>query len=150
MRELNDIIGPGITALDYEFVGCEYLPQGKYSLLRVYIDSEQGITAEDCGKASHFVSSVLDVEDPVQGAYTLEVSSPGLDRPLFTAVQYQRFIGEQVKIRVRHSQNGRRNFTGNLVEVDDCQVVLLVDGENAVLPFAEIEKANLVPKFKGE
>ena len=97
--QLDELIRPAVVALGYELWACEYIPQGKYSLLRIYIDSEQGITLDDCEKVSGQISAILDVEDPIHGQYTLEVSSPGLDRPLYTAEHYQRYIGQMIKLK---------------------------------------------------
>ena len=143
--ELIAIIEPAVTGLGYELVGVEHLPQGRHSLLRIYIDSEDGVTVDDCGRVSHQVSGVLDVEDPIRGPYTLEVSSPGLDRPLFTAEHFQRFAGNRVKIQLRAPQQGRRKFSGMLHGMRDEAVVIEQDGEELALPIGAIEKANLVP-----
>ncbi|MBS0357996.1 MAG: ribosome maturation factor RimP [Proteobacteria bacterium] len=144
---LTEMIQPAVMALGFQFVGYEYLPQGRHSLLRLYIESENGITLDDCAKVSRQVSAVLDVEDPIQGNYTLEVSSPGLDRPLFTVQDYQRFIGHAVKVKMQLPVNGQKNFVGEVEAVEDKNIVLLVDAERVVLPFANISKGNLVPKF---
>jgi len=141
------LIEPAVTALGYELVGAEYLSQGRHSLLRIYIDSEDGITLEDCERVSHQVSGILDVEDAIQGHYSLEVSSPGLDRPLFTLDHFKRFIGKQAKIKLAAPIDGRRKFNGVIRAVGDNQVVLEMDAEEFELPFNAIEKANLVPEI---
>ena len=141
------IIEPAITALGYELVGIEYMSQGRHSLLRIYIDSDAGINVDDCANVSHQVSAVLDVEDPIQGEYTLEVSSPGLDRPLFTAAHFQRYSGEQVDIRMHVYIDGRKKFKGLLKGIDNGQVLVEVDGNVYELPLEDIEKAKLVPQW---
>jgi len=142
---LQALIEPTVVALDYEFVGIEYLSQGKHSLLRVYIDSEDGITLDDCSKVSHQISGLLDVEDVIPGQFNLEVSSPGLDRPLFTLEHFQRFIGSEIKISLSMPVENRRKLTGRLCGVDEKEIVLNVDNADIHLHFDDIEKANLVP-----
>jgi ribosome maturation factor RimP len=143
---LQEIIAQAIISLGYEFVGSEVI-QGKGRLLRIYVDSLNGISVSDCERVSRQVSAVLNVEDPFHGHYELEVSSPGLDRPLYTLEHYQHFIGKQVKIRLRTPQNGRRNFQGTLQAVNVDMITVTGDGETWQLPFADIDKANLVPQF---
>lgn len=146
-NQLQAIIEPAVTAMGYELVGVEYLAQGRHSLLRIYIDSEHGITLDDCAEVSHQVSAVLDVEDVIKGVYNLEVSSPGMNRPLFTAEHFVRFSGEQVEVKLRLPLNGRRKFKGTLQGVHDNHVVVEVDGEEYSLPIADIDKANLVAEW---
>lgn len=100
-QQITDLLGATIEALGFELWGVEYLSQGRHSLLRIYIDAEQGISVDDCALVSHQVSAVLDVEDPISGEYTLEVSSPGMDRLLFRLDQYPGFVGEVVDVRLR-------------------------------------------------
>lgn len=145
VAQLETIIAPVVTGLGYELWGIEYLPQGKHSLLRIYIDAEPGITLDDCEVVSRQLSAVFDVEEPIRGHYSLEVSSPGLDRPLFTAAQYQRYLGQAVQCRMRRPHEGRRNFKGTLQAVDaDTIVVALDDGEAVTLALADIDKGHLV------
>jgi ribosome maturation factor RimP len=133
--------------LGYEFVGVEYLPAGSRTVLRLYIDSSHGITLEDCEQVSRQVSAVLDVEDPIPGHFTLEVSSPGIDRPLFTPEHFRRFAGETVRIRVGTPLAGRRNFTGRLLGASDEEVILVEEGgEERRIPFGEVKRANLAPR----
>jgi ribosome maturation factor RimP len=141
------ILEPAVNALGYELLGVEYLPQGKHSLLRMYIDAEDGIGIEDCERVSHQVSGILDVEDVIHGQYSLEVSSPGVDRPLFTPAQFEKFLGHRANIRLSSPQDGRRKFNGVISAVQADQVVLTVDDETVVLPWSRIEKANLVPEW---
>jgi ribosome maturation factor RimP len=145
--KLMAIIEPAVSALGFELLGVEYMPQGRHSLLRIYIDHEDGITVDDCGDVSHQVSAVLDVEDPIRGEYTLEVSSPGLDRPLFTLAHYERYSGNQAEIRLHAPLHGRRKFKGRLQGVEDDEVIIEVDGEEYRLAIGNIEKAHLVHEW---
>jgi ribosome maturation factor RimP len=142
---LQAIIGPAVNALGYELWGCELHPHGYRSILRVYIDNERGVTVADCIRASRQINAVLDVEHAMAGHYELEVSSPGLDRPLFTLEQYERFIGQQVRIRLRIPQQERRQYVGILQAVEAGQITLIVEGTAVVLLLENVEKANLVP-----
>ena len=143
---LRDLLEQAVAALGCELVGVEYHPSGKHSLLRVYIDKPEGVTVDDCSAVSYQVSGLLDVEDPVPGQYTLEVSSPGLDRPLFQARDFERFAGQQVKLRTRFPIDGQRNFRGLLRGLHEQQVVIEEqDGKCVSLPLDQVEQARLVP-----
>lgn len=143
---LRDLLEPAVTALGCELVGIEYHPSGQHSLLRVYIDKPDGVTVDDCSAVSYQVSGLLDVEDPVPGHYTLEVSSPGLDRPLFQAHDFERFAGREIKVRMRFPVAGQRNFRGLLQGLQEQQVVIVEqDGKRVGLPLEQIEQARLVP-----
>lgn len=145
---LYRLIEPAVTALGYELVGIEYAgPGGRRGLLRVYIDAPQGVTVDDCERVSHQVSGVLDVEDVIQGQYTLEVSSPGLDRPLFTPAHYVRYAGQLVKLRLVAPQDGRRNIVGVLRGMDGENVVLVEEGNTISVPVQNIHSARLVPEI---
>lgn len=144
---LRDMIEPTISALGYELWGIDYQGQGKFSMLRVYIDSPNGITVDDCASVSHHVSGVLDVEDPIEGEYTLEVSSPGMDRPLYSLEHYLAYVGEVINLRLRVPFEGRRKFKGVLRAVEGDEIVILVDDHEYLLPISTIEKANIVPTF---
>jgi ribosome maturation factor RimP len=144
--QLNDLLEPLIDDLGYEFVGLEYWSNPRNRLLRVYIDAEpNGIGVEDCERVSREVSALLDVEDPISGEYTLEVSSPGVERPLFHGAQYQRFIGETAKLEMRSPIEGRRKFKGAIVAADENQVVLSVDGTEWTLALEDVVRARLAP-----
>jgi ribosome maturation factor RimP len=147
LEQLQAIVAPVIEALGYQCWGVEFLSQGKHSLLRIYIDHADGILVDDCEKVSRQISGVLDVEDPISNEYTLEVSSPGMDRPLFTLEQFAAHAGEQVKIKLRTPFDGRRNFQGVLRGVEEQDVVVLVDEHEYLLPIDAIDKANIVPRF---
>jgi ribosome maturation factor RimP len=147
IEELNRLIEPAVEAVGFEFVGLEYVAQGRNSVLRIFIDSEQGITVDDCATVSRQVSGVLDVEDPISGHYNLEVSSPGLDRPLFKLTHFERFVGQEIKLRAHSAVNGRRNFRGLLKAVVGDTIVMLADGQEFSISHSNVEKANLVPDF---
>ena len=144
---LRTMIEPGIRALGYELVDVEYAPASGRNLLRIYIDRPAGITVDDCAKVSRQVSAALDVEDPISEAYTLEVSSPGLDRPLVKREDFERFAGASIKVRMREAVLERRNFKGLLVGVEGDAIVVDVDQERFHLPIARIERARLVPSL---
>lgn len=148
LEQLQALLAPVVEALGYVCWGVEYISQGRHSLLRVYIDHPDGILVEDCEKVSRQVSGVLDVEDPITNEYTLEVSSPGMDRPLFTLEQFAAHAGEQVKVKLRSPFEGRRNFQGLLRGVEDQDVVVQVDEHEYLLPIEMIDKANVVPRFE--
>ncbi|MBA2654247.1 MAG: ribosome maturation factor RimP [Gammaproteobacteria bacterium] len=143
---LGDIIAPVIELLGFEYVACELVPLGVRMVLRIYIDSEEGVTIRDCEIVSRQVSAALDVEDSVKSKYFLEVSSPGSDRLLVTEAHFQRFIGHRIKVKLRHSRNGRRNYSGLLQAVLDGNITMVVDGDAYVLAVSDIEKANLAPE----
>ena len=143
---LTEMIEPTVEALGLELWGVEHIQQGRYSLLRIYIERDQGITIEDCANVSRQVGAVLDVEDPITSEYTLEVSSPGLDRPLFTARQFEQFVGSEVSLRLHSAVRGRRKFKGSIARVDEGSICLQVDGSDYELRHADIEKASIVYK----
>ena len=136
---------PVIEAMGYELVGVEFTGSGKHGTLRIYIDREGGISLDDCAAISHQVSGILDVEEPIRQPYDLEISSPGIDRPLFKLSDYERFAGCTARIRLAVARMGRKNFTGRLRGVADAGLVQIeVDGQMYSLPFADIARANLV------
>ena len=139
---------PAVIAADMQLWGIEYLPQGKHSILRVFIDSENGVTVDDCVAVSHQVSGILDVEDPISQEYTLEVSSPGMDRPLFTLEQFRKYINEWADIRLRMPFDGRRKFKGVIINIEGQDIVLRVDQHEYLLPIDMVEKAHVIPQFK--
>ena len=143
--KLNDLIRPVVEGLGCELWGIENLSMGRHSTLKIYIDSPRGIDIEDCARISRQVSSLLDVEDPVAGEYTLEVSSPGLDRRLFQLEQYPAFVGSDIQVRLKRPFDGRRKFSGQLRGVEGDEVVIGIDDEEIIFPYEEIERANIVP-----
>ena len=144
---IQAVVAPVVESLGYELVGVEYLTQGRGGLLRVYIDSEDGINLDDCSRVSHQLSGVLDVEDVIRGQYQLEVSSPGLDRPLFSLAHFERFVGQQVKLKLAVPIHGQRKFRGVIRAVADDKIELDVDGESLAVPLSAIDKANLIPEI---
>ena len=145
---LRSMLEPGVRALGFELVEVEYTGAGGgQNVLRVFIDSPKGITVDDCARVSRQVSAILDVEDPIAEAYVLEVSSPGLDRPLTKREDFERYAGETVKVRMNEAVQGRRNFKGTLVGLEGDAVVVVVDNERFILPIARIERARLVPQW---
>ncbi|MDA9029052.1 ribosome maturation factor RimP [Candidatus Pseudothioglobus singularis] len=143
------IINPSIEDLGYELLGIEYIPSGKHSILRLYIDSEDGIGVDDCEIVSRQVSAIMDVEDPITGQYNLEVSSPGIERPLFVVAHYMRFLGHDVRLRTFRPIEGRRNFTGAIGSVSEKSnsLELVTELGPVTLDLDLIEKANLVAHF---
>jgi len=147
-QKLNELVAPTITAMQYEFVGLEYLSGAKPIVLRIYIDHEDGINVDDCALVSRQISAVLDVEDPIKGEYNLEVSSPGLNKPLFRAEHYQSCIGERIQLKLRFPIEGRRKYTGQLLAADDQTIEMQVDNQSVELKIVDIEKANMIFNHK--
>ncbi|MBE9562870.1 MAG: ribosome maturation factor RimP [Proteobacteria bacterium] len=146
-KDLQKLLAPTVIALGYELVGIIRLSQGGHGvLLRIYIDSPDGINLSDCEKVSHQVDGVLSVSNFIQGHYTLEVSSPGLERPLFTLEHFMHFVGHKIKLHLIRPKDGRRNFIGTLQRVQNNDVVIMVDGAEYNLPFERIDKAHIVPE----
>ncbi len=143
-EKLREMIEPIVTGLGYEAVGIELLPQGGAELLRIYIDRSGGVTVDHCERVSHQVSGMLDVEDPIRGEYTLEVSSPGIDRPLFRRDDFARFAGRRVKLKLRAPRAGRARYTAQLHGLEGDEVLLEVDGEALRIAYDEIDQARLV------
>lgn len=146
-EQLRTLIQPVVEGLGFELWGLEYLSQGKHSALKIYIDAEKGIDVDDCAAVSRQVSGLLDVEDPLKGKYTLEVSSPGMDRRLFELSQFELYKGSQVKVNLRHPFEGKRKFKGLLCGVEDGDVVVRLGEEEILLPLADIERAQVIPVF---
>jgi len=146
-EKLQQIVDDVVTSMGYELVGVEYSMRNKSGLLRIYIDTEQGIVLDDCQAVSHQLSGVLDVEDPIPGNYDLEISSPGLDRPIFKAADFDRFAGKMVKIKLVTTVDGRKNFKGMLKGVQEKEVVIEQEGQEIRLSLTNIDQARLVPEF---
>ncbi len=146
-NKLRQILGPVIEAMGYELVGVEFHPGRGNALLRIYIDQGTGVDTADCQRVSQQISGVLDVEDPIAGPYTLEVSSPGLDRPLFDAEHFARFAGRQVTVQLAVPLQGRKKLIGLLRGTREHHVVVEVDGEERLVPLEYIDKARLVPEL---
>ena len=144
-KGLPDLLDPVVTGMGYELVGLEFA--GHQRVLRVYIDHPEGIRVEDCSKVSYQLSGVLDVEDPIPGRYQLEVSSPGMDRPLFTLDHFERFKGEVARVQLSRPLEGRRRFKALIEGIDGHDLILVEDGQTFRVPFDMIEKARLSPQF---
>lgn len=146
-EKLSDLLKSSIEDLGCELWGIECQRTGRFLTVRIYIDKEGGVGVDDCADVSRQVSAILDVEDPIADKYNLEVSSPGVDRPLFTLEQYQRYIGEEIVVHLRIPVLERRKWQGKLESIENDMITLLVDGQPQVLVFGNIQKANVVAKF---
>jgi len=146
-EEIVEMLAPTVAALGLELLGIEFAPSTGNTMLRLYIDVEgRHVAIEDCEAVSREVSALLDVNDPIAAEYTLEVSSPGIDRPLFTAAQFARFIGEEAKIALRLPQDGRRKLHGRIARVEGQAIVIAEEGKgDFTVAHENIEKARLVP-----
>lgn len=140
---LQQLLEPVVTALGYELVGVERINK----IVRVYIDRPEGINISDCERVNNQLEGMLEVENPIRGQYTLEVSSPGIDRPLFTLAHYTKFIGHKIKIRLTQPVSARRTLSGILQRVEDHSIILLTEGVEHKLPYDQIQKAHVVPDF---
>jgi len=146
-EHLVNLIEPIVEGLGYECVGIEYNPHPKNGLLRVYVDTENGVLLEDCSKVSHQLSGMLDVEDPISDNYQLEVSSPGTERPLFKIAQFEQFIGSTVTINVFKPIGNRRKLVGIIGQVEGDIVTLQQNEQVIEIPFQAMSKARLVPDY---
>lgn len=147
---LLKLIEPALEALGYELVLLEYSPGLQTGTLRLYIDAVAGVDLEDCERVSREVAALLDVEDPIEKAYQLEVSSPGLDRPLTKPEHFERFAGEKIKFQSLVAVDGRKKFVAVLKGLEDRAIVIEVDGKFLRVPLADVERARLVPDYARE
>jgi ribosome maturation factor RimP len=147
---LNERLAQLIGSMGYELVGCEILPQGGQMTFRIYIDGPKGVTVDDCSLVSRQVGAMLDVEDPFQSRYALEVSSPGIDRPLFEIEHFRKYVGKRVKMKLYSPVDQRRQFKGVLLRVEGEDIYLLTDDteQEVKLSYSMIEKANLIGEIK--
>ena len=141
---LDNLIKNTVDGLGYQLWGYEYRPHSESALLRIFIEKQDGISIEDCASVSRQIGAVLDVENIIPVAYLLEVSSPGMDRVLFTPDQYQDYLGETIKIRTRTPIDERRNFKGSLIKTNESNVTVKVDNQEFEIPFESIDRARLV------
>ena len=146
-QTLQDLLQASVEDLGCELWGIECQRAGRFLTVRLYIDKEGGVTVDDCANVSRQVSAILDVEDPIADKYNLEVSSPGLDRPLFTLAQYERFIGQEIVLHLRIPVADRRKWQGQLAKIENDMLTLIVDNSEQVLVFGNIQKANVIAKF---
>jgi ribosome maturation factor RimP len=144
---LTEMLTPSVSALGFELLGIEFVRAGSHSTLRIYIDHEDGITVDNCADVSNQASAILDVEDPITNEYSLEVSSPGMDRPLFTIEHFALVVDETVNVRLNVPQDGRRNFKGILKSVEEDMLNIEVDNQIFTLFIDNVAKANMVAKF---
>lgn len=142
-QEIEQLVRPSIEAMNIELWGIEFLKQGRSGLLRIYIDKPQGVVIDDCEQVSRQVSALLDVNDPIPGQYQLEISSPGIPRPLFYPEQFARFIGEEVRIRLNQPLDGRKNISGMIRAVEGETLVLAEGDVDTPFLFSNITKAHL-------
>lgn len=147
-QKLTEMLRPAVEEVGKELLGCEFISAGKHSVLRLFIDHENGIEVDDCAEVSHQVGAILDVEDPISTEYSLEVSSPGLDRPLFELSHFEQVIGETINVKLSIPLNGRRKFKGILEAIENDTLIVIVDGQPYELVVNNIEKANLVYNFE--
>ena len=151
--EISALLAPTVASMGLELLGAEYLPAPGGALLRLYIDvpadadDGRNVGIDECEAVSREVSAQLDVEDPISGNYTLEVSSPGIDRPLFTPAQFARFLGETAKVGLKLPQDGRRRLQGRIARVEGEAITFDVDGQPLAVAFENIDKARLVPDW---
>jgi len=148
VQKLNELLQPLVEDLGYEFVGLEYNSNPKHALLRIFIDHENGVAIEDCEVVSRETAALLDVKDPIRSQYNLEVSSPGLDRPLFTPAHYVEFTGCEAQINLFAPQDGRRKFAGPILGADEKSVKIEQDGTEVSVEFDNITKAKLIPDYE--
>ncbi|MDO6619002.1 MULTISPECIES: ribosome maturation factor RimP [unclassified Shewanella] len=145
--KLTEMLTVPVEAIGFQLWGIEFVHAGRHSILRVFIDGESGVNIEDCAEASRQVSAVLDVEDPISTEYTLEVSSPGVDRPLFTAAQYAAYIGEDAKVQLTMPVAGSRNLKGVITAIEGQMLTINVDGEDLIVALDNVRKGNIIAKF---
>ncbi len=143
---IERIIAPTLDGMGYELVRVQISGSPQHSRLQVMAEriDQKGMTVDDCADISRAVSALLDVEDPIAGSYDLEVSSPGIDRPLTRPQDFARFAGHEAKVEMRRVIEGRRRFRGLLKGVEDGCAVLVMEGEAVKLPVEDIEKAKLL------
>jgi ribosome maturation factor RimP len=149
---LWELFEPVINGMGFDLIEIEHFPNPKHGVLRLYIDKPEGsdskgVMIEDCSAVSRQISALIDVEDPISGQFNLEVSSPGLDRPLRRLQDFQRFIGSLVKLKTVMPLDGQRNFKGRLLQATEDVIVIETDTEELSLPMSSIEKARIVPEF---
>ena len=143
-EDLEDIIEPVVSGLGCKLWGFDYRAFNSSALLRVYIDKKDGVTLDDCASVNHQLSGVLDVEDPIKVAYTLEVSSPGIDRPLLTLDHYRMFVGQRVKLRLKWPVEEQRNYVGILRSMDAARIELMLGDREVQIPVEAISRGRLL------
>lgn len=149
-ERLTKLIEPLVESLGYELLLLEFSPQGRSALLRLYLDAAGGVTLGDCESVSREVAALLDVEDPISVPYQLEVSSPGMDRPLTKPVHFERFAGRKARVELEVPLNGQRRFVGVIAGISANAVRLMVDRGEVQLAFGAISRARLVPDYSSK
>jgi len=147
VRDIEQLIEPTVDAMGYELWGIDSNGNGVHEKLCVYIDSSSGIAIDDCEAVSQQLSGLLDVDDSFGASYTLEVSSPGLDRILFKDEHFRMNIGQMLDIRMEVALDGRRRVEGRLVGVEDNELIVTVDDDEYLIPFERVRRARVVPQF---
>ena len=146
-QNLHEMLQGAVEDLGCELWGVECQRTGRFMTVRIFIDKEGGVSVDDCADVSRQISAILDVEDPIVDKYNLEVSSPGLDRPLFSLAQYGRYLGQDIAIHLRIPVMERRKWQGKLERLENDMLILNVDGQEQTFAFGNIQKANVVAKF---
>jgi len=146
-QKLTDMLRPAVEETGKELLGVEFISAGNNSVLRLFIDHENGIDVDDCAEVSRQVGAILDVEDPISSEYNLEVSSPGVDRPLFELSHFQQVVGETINVKLSMPLNGRRKFKGILAAIENDTLIIEVDGIDYELAINNVDKANLVARL---
>ncbi len=144
---LWELFEPVVTGMGFDLIEIEHFPNPKHGVLRLYIDKEGGVNVDDCSSVSRQISALIDVEEPINGKFNLEISSPGADRPLRRLKDFQRFTGSLVKLKTVMPFEGQRNFKGRLLQADEEMVTIETDTEEVGIPFNALEKARVVPEF---
>jgi len=147
VTSLEELIKPGLDDMGIELVDIQYVKEGGHWFLRIFIDQPGGIGLEDCQRVSGYVDPLLDEHDPVPHAYTLEVSSPGIERPLKKLADYERFAGRQISLNTFVPVEGRRKFKGVLMGASNQSVTLEAEGNNIVIPMEQVASARLIAEF---
>ncbi|WP_028117615.1 ribosome maturation factor RimP [Ferrimonas senticii] len=146
-QRLTEMLTEPVEACGYQLWGLQFVGAGNHSILRLFIDHENGISVAACAEVSRQVSAVLDVEDPISTEYNLEVSSPGMDRPLFTSEQYQQYMGSEVVVVLHMPSDGKRKWRGEIIAVDGDSVTLRDGKQEITVILSNVQKANVIPKF---
>lgn len=143
-QSLEALCAPVVEGMGFELWGIEFRSSQKHAHVKVFIDHKDGITVDHCSDVSHQISGVLDVEDPISVPYTLEVSSPGLERPLMNIGHFKKYIGQDIKVRLTWAIEGRKNLNGKIEKVVDDNITIMMDGEEFEFPASAVKRANLI------
>ena len=143
-QSLEALCAPVVEGMGFELWGIEFRSSQKHAHVKVFIDHKDGITVDHCSDVSHQISGLLDVEDPISVPYTLEVSSPGLERPLMNIGHFNRYIGQDIRVRLTWAIEGRKNLNGKIEKVDDNNITIMMDGEEFEFPVSAVKRANLI------